>query len=142
MDDQIAEPAEITRAAGCILRAPDGSILMLKRTDDGSWAFPGGVIEGDETPEQAAYREMVEETGRRLGELGGLLKSLTPAVDNTAVAVKATTPLIRNVATLSKCFTKVLVPTGDEQITVDNSPPAGTPATTEEVGAAVCAAIG
>jgi virulence factor Mce-like protein len=59
------------------------------------------------------------------GELGGLLKSLTPAVDNTAVAVRNTTPLINGAATLSKCFTKVLVPTGDEKITVDSSPPAG-----------------
>jgi virulence factor Mce-like protein len=59
------------------------------------------------------------------GELGGLLRSLTPAVDNTAVAVKDTTPLISNAATLSKCFSKVLVPTGDEKITVDSSPPAG-----------------
>jgi virulence factor Mce-like protein len=59
------------------------------------------------------------------GELGGLLKSLTPAVDNTAVAVKNTTPLINGAATLSRCFTKVLVPTGDEKITVDSSPPAG-----------------
>lgn len=59
------------------------------------------------------------------GELGGLLKSLTPAVHNTSVAVKNTIPLINGAATLSKCFTKVLVPTGNEKITVDSSPPAG-----------------
>ena len=57
--------------------------------------------------------------------LGGLLQILTPAVADTAVAVKATTPLIANAATLSKCFSKVLVPTGDEKITVDSSPPNG-----------------
>lgn len=59
------------------------------------------------------------------GELGGLLKSLTPAVDNTAVAVRNTTPLIKGAATLSKCFSNVLVPTGNEKITVDSSPPNG-----------------
>lgn len=59
------------------------------------------------------------------GELGGLLKSLTPAVDNTAVAVRNTTPLINGAATLSKCFSNVLVPTGNEKITVDSSPPNG-----------------
>jgi phospholipid/cholesterol/gamma-HCH transport system substrate-binding protein len=59
------------------------------------------------------------------GELGGLLQSLTPAVDNTAVAVKNTTPLISSAATLSECISKVLVPTGAEKITVDSSPPAG-----------------
>ena len=57
--------------------------------------------------------------------LGGLLQALTPAVANTAVAVKETTPLIANAATLAKCFSKVLVPTGDEKIAVDSSPPAG-----------------
>ncbi len=50
---------------------------------------------------------------------------LTPAVANTEVAVKATPPLIASAATLSKCFSKVLVPTGDEKITVDSSPPNG-----------------
>ena len=70
MDQVEAEPI---RAAGVICRAPDGSILMLKRVDDGSWAFPGGCIEGDETPEEAAYREMVEEADRRLGDVGGML---------------------------------------------------------------------
>jgi phospholipid/cholesterol/gamma-HCH transport system substrate-binding protein len=59
------------------------------------------------------------------GELGGLLRSLTPAVDNTAVALRSTTPLIQGAATLARCFTNVLVPTGDERITVDSSPPAG-----------------
>ena len=58
-------------------------------------------------------------------ELGGLLQVLTPAVANTAVAVKATTPLINSAATLSKCFSKVIVPTGNEKITADSSPPTG-----------------
>ena len=58
-------------------------------------------------------------------ELGGLLQVLKPAVTNTAVAVKATTPLITNAATLAKCFAKVLVPTGNEKITADSSPPNG-----------------
>jgi phospholipid/cholesterol/gamma-HCH transport system substrate-binding protein len=58
-------------------------------------------------------------------ELEGLLQVLTPAVANTAVAVKATTPLINTAATLAKCFSKVLVPTGDEKITADSSPPKG-----------------
>lgn len=41
-----------------------GRVLMIKRrVTEGklSWAFPGGGIEGDETPEQAAVREVAEE---------------------------------------------------------------------------------
>jgi phospholipid/cholesterol/gamma-HCH transport system substrate-binding protein len=59
------------------------------------------------------------------GELGGLLQSLAPAVSNTASAVRGTTSLISESATLSKCFSNVLVPTGNEKITVDSSPPQG-----------------
>lgn len=58
-------------------------------------------------------------------ELGGLLRSLSPAVDNTAVAVRDTIPLIKGAAELSRCFSNVLVTTGNERITVDSAPPAG-----------------
>jgi phospholipid/cholesterol/gamma-HCH transport system substrate-binding protein len=58
-------------------------------------------------------------------ELGGLLKYLTPAVDNTATALSSTATLISQAGELSQCFTKVLVPTGNETITRDGSPPAG-----------------
>src|SRR5262249_41374309 len=48
-------------------------VLLLKRTgkehEDGTWAFPGGKIEEGETPEQAARRESVEETGIEPGDL-------------------------------------------------------------------------
>ena len=91
---EVTEPAEIVRAAGIILRAPDNWILMLKRVDDGSWSFPGGCIEGDETPEQAAYREVLEETGRRLGVAvtldedgqGAVLRSWTRRSDRSLLA--------------------------------------------------------
>ncbi|MCL2418591.1 MAG: MlaD family protein, partial [Conexibacteraceae bacterium] len=59
------------------------------------------------------------------GQLNGLLKTLVPAVSDTTVALKQTTALIGQAATLSKCFSHVLVPTGNEKITVDSSPPAG-----------------
>ncbi|MGW1015615.1 NUDIX hydrolase [Streptomyces niveus] len=42
----------------------DGKVLMIRRRQrEGKllWAFPGGGIEGEETPEQAAVREVAEE---------------------------------------------------------------------------------
>jgi virulence factor Mce-like protein len=58
-------------------------------------------------------------------ELGGLLKQLAPAVSNTSAAVRGTTSLISEAATLNQCISKVLVPTGNQKITVDGSPPQG-----------------
>ncbi|MEU3600865.1 NUDIX hydrolase [Streptomyces sp. NPDC006798] len=50
-------------AVGIVARA-DGAVLLARRTGPPSgWAFPGGWIEPDETPEIAAVREIREETG-------------------------------------------------------------------------------
>ena len=40
-----------------------GRVLLQKRGDSCMWGFPGGAIEIGETPEQAAIRELKEETG-------------------------------------------------------------------------------
>ena len=45
----------------------NGSILVLRRREGvhlaGAWEFPGGKIEPDEEPHEAARRELAEETG-------------------------------------------------------------------------------
>lgn len=56
------------RAAGVLLVAPSGRVLLMRRTagsadHGGEWSFPGGGIEDGETAEQAARRELEEETG-------------------------------------------------------------------------------
>ena len=47
-------------------------ILLIKRKDppfEGHWALPGGFLEMEETLEEAARRELMEETGIRAAEL-------------------------------------------------------------------------
>lgn len=41
----------------------DGRILLVRQTDSGRWATIGGTVEPDESPEEAARREAVEEAG-------------------------------------------------------------------------------
>jgi 8-oxo-dGTP pyrophosphatase MutT (NUDIX family) len=53
-------------AAGTILQAPDGSILLLRRSHDGLWNLPGGRMEPGETPVETARRETWEEAGIRV----------------------------------------------------------------------------
>jgi len=43
-----------------------GKVLFIQRAQElarGKWAFPGGSIKGDKTAEEAAKREVKEETG-------------------------------------------------------------------------------
>ena len=51
----------------------DGRVLLVRQIDYGHWATIGGMIEVDETPEEAAVREAREEAGIELG----LLRLLT-----------------------------------------------------------------
>src|ERR1700716_2145090 len=53
----------------------DGGVLLVRLNygpRDGHWALPGGLVENDETTEQAAMRETKEETGFDVA-LDGLL---------------------------------------------------------------------
>lgn len=55
--------------AGAVVVNRAGQVLLCKSVDDGAWVFPGGCMEPGETGEQAARREVLEETGLTLGAL-------------------------------------------------------------------------
>ena len=60
-------------AAGTVVRDPDRGVLLIWRqrfiTDTWGWEIPAGRIEAGESPQEAAVRETVEETGWRPGPL-------------------------------------------------------------------------
>jgi 8-oxo-dGTP pyrophosphatase MutT (NUDIX family) len=67
--DRDARLAKIMRpfaAATALLTDPDGRVLLLEQFERAWWSQPGGIVDPGETPEQAAERELTEETGIRL----------------------------------------------------------------------------
>jgi 8-oxo-dGTP diphosphatase len=73
-DDTIA-PDEAKYPLGAVVYAErDGKILLLKRVSNagfgGQWFLPGGAVDPGESPDEAAIRELREESGLELtGEL-------------------------------------------------------------------------
>lgn len=59
----------MTCACGVIIENENGEILLQKRRDNGSWALIGGAMEMGETFEEAAKREVKEESGLSVGKL-------------------------------------------------------------------------
>ena len=60
-------------AAGVLVQDPGRGVLALWRhrflSNELAWEIPGGMVDPDETPEEAAARECVEESGWRPGPL-------------------------------------------------------------------------
>lgn len=50
-------------ASGEAVVIRDGKLLLVRRTDDGLWALPGGITDPGETLAQSARRELLEEAG-------------------------------------------------------------------------------
>jgi ADP-ribose pyrophosphatase YjhB (NUDIX family) len=73
-------PKPITPYCGCDVFVTDAEerVLLIRRSDNGCWALPGGCQNLGETPSECAIRECREESGYivRIGELLGVWSSL------------------------------------------------------------------
>jgi ADP-ribose pyrophosphatase YjhB (NUDIX family) len=71
----------------CVAVLRDGEILLARRGVEprkGKYVLPGGFVDFDETPYEAARREMAEETGLRCPELDLLEVHTIPYRENEA----------------------------------------------------------
>jgi 8-oxo-dGTP pyrophosphatase MutT (NUDIX family) len=66
------ETPTLRRAARVLLLDENSRVLLVRFSYLGEswWAAPGGGLKDDETHEEAAWREVAEETGFELDELG------------------------------------------------------------------------
>jgi 8-oxo-dGTP pyrophosphatase MutT (NUDIX family) len=64
LDDPAAPKANsILPSANVIVVNSQGQILLIRRTDNGNWAVPGGGMDPGESITDTAVRETLEETG-------------------------------------------------------------------------------
>jgi ADP-ribose pyrophosphatase YjhB (NUDIX family) len=63
-DDPDAPQANsLVPSVNVVVTNDKSSILLIRRTDNGNWAVPGGAIDVGESVAQAAVRETLEESG-------------------------------------------------------------------------------
>ncbi|HTU87485.1 MAG TPA: MlaD family protein [Solirubrobacteraceae bacterium] len=103
-----------------LLRTTNGALTSLDASFGPTQEFAKTILPGVEQldptigqalPWLAQATALVEPS-----ELGGLVKDLTPAVQETASTIKSTTSLLNVSDALARCVTHNLVPTGDEVI--------------------------
>jgi 8-oxo-dGTP diphosphatase len=87
-----ALPAERPPIAAAIIVA-DGQVLLVRRRiaeGELSWQFPAGEVEPGETPEDAAVREALEETGVSVAAVNRLGQRTHPATGRAMVYIACT----------------------------------------------------
>ena len=82
---------QVQIGANCVV-VRDGEVLLVRLSygpRDGCWALPGGLVESEESIEEAARRETEEETGFKVA-LGGILATwMRPGMELLVVAYHA-----------------------------------------------------
>ena len=103
-----------------LLRNTNTSDLALDRSFPPTQRFASAIVPGIKQlgpTITAALPWLAQATALASNtDLGGLLKDLSPAVDNTAHTIGATRSLISGADELARCFTHNIVPTGNQVI--------------------------
>ena len=80
--------------AVAVLRDAEGRVLLIKRSDNGQWAFPAGTMELGQSLRDCAVREVFEETGLTVHEITpfGLYSGGEPAAQHVRPHLPARRP--------------------------------------------------
>jgi 8-oxo-dGTP pyrophosphatase MutT (NUDIX family) len=62
-DPDAPRPNSLAPSVNVIVTNDAGDVLLIRRSDNGNWALPGGAMDLGESLSQAAIRETAEETG-------------------------------------------------------------------------------
>lgn len=87
LSEFISESTPTRRYVDVVVRNSNNQILVLRRANylknfGGKWGVVGGSIEKDEASEEAAYRELYEETGIEKSQINSSQKFTTIKFDN------------------------------------------------------------
>lgn len=66
MPDHVSRLARKRMAAGLLFRDERARVLLVEPSYKPNWELPGGAVEADESPWDAAARELLEELGWRV----------------------------------------------------------------------------
>lgn len=74
----------MTGAFAVVLNEDKSKVLLHQRRDFRIWSLPGGGVETGETPENAAIREVIEETGYEISIVAFVGEYFRPQLDKTS----------------------------------------------------------
>ncbi len=89
-------------SANVLVENTSGELLVLKANYKPYWSLPGGWIDKNETPRQAAVRELLEETGIVVSEdeleLRYVIDRISPRANSYLFVFRLRTALTQDVA--------------------------------------------
>ena len=64
--EKIGHDPLLNPGVAALIHDAEGRILLMRRSDDGSWSLPAGAVDPGERPAEALVREVYEETGLKV----------------------------------------------------------------------------
>lgn len=65
--ERLGAQGQLRLGTNAVIFDEGNRVLLTRRTDNGQWCLPGGAMESGETAAEACIREVMEETGLKVG---------------------------------------------------------------------------